>query len=100
MAKSRAAAPPKDYESALTELEAIVADMESGRHGYLLTGQEASLRHYGEARHAVSSHLDRVRTLTSGNAEQESRAAVLDELVKQRMSFRRFLSEYGMEGIR
>jgi len=31
MAKSRAAAPPKDYESALAELEAIVADMESGQ---------------------------------------------------------------------
>ena len=31
MAKSRAAAPPKDYEFALTELEAIVADMESGQ---------------------------------------------------------------------
>jgi exodeoxyribonuclease VII small subunit len=30
MAKSRAAAP-KDYESALAELEAIVADMESGQ---------------------------------------------------------------------
>jgi exodeoxyribonuclease VII small subunit len=31
MAKLRAAAPPKDYESALTELEAIVAEMESGQ---------------------------------------------------------------------
>ena len=31
MAKSRAAAPPKDYESALAELEAIVAEMESGQ---------------------------------------------------------------------
>jgi len=31
MAKSRAAAPPKDYESALAELEALVADMESGQ---------------------------------------------------------------------
>jgi exodeoxyribonuclease VII small subunit len=31
MAKSRAALPPKDYESALAELEAIVADMESGQ---------------------------------------------------------------------
>ena len=31
MAKSRAATPPKDYESALAELEAIVADMESGQ---------------------------------------------------------------------
>jgi exodeoxyribonuclease VII small subunit len=31
MAKSRAAPPPKDYESALAELEAIVAEMESGQ---------------------------------------------------------------------
>lgn len=31
MAKSRAAAPPKDYESALAELETIVAEMESGQ---------------------------------------------------------------------
>ncbi len=31
MAKPRAAAPPKDYESALAELEAIVAEMESGQ---------------------------------------------------------------------
>jgi exodeoxyribonuclease VII small subunit len=31
MAKSRAALPPKDYESALAELEAIVAEMESGQ---------------------------------------------------------------------
>lgn len=30
MAKSRAT-PPKDYESALAELEAIVAEMESGQ---------------------------------------------------------------------
>ncbi len=31
MAKPRATAPPKDYESALAELEAIVAEMESGQ---------------------------------------------------------------------
>ena len=31
MAKPRAAAPPKDYESALVELEAIVGEMESGQ---------------------------------------------------------------------
>ncbi|MFO7541520.1 MAG: exodeoxyribonuclease VII small subunit [Thiobacillus sp.] len=31
MAKSRAAALPKDYESALAELETIVAEMESGQ---------------------------------------------------------------------
>jgi exodeoxyribonuclease VII small subunit len=31
MAKSRATSPPKDYESALAELEAIVGAMESGQ---------------------------------------------------------------------
>ena len=31
MAKSRAAVPPKDYESALAELDAIVSEMESGQ---------------------------------------------------------------------
>lgn len=31
MAKSRAATPPKDYESALAELESIVGEMESGQ---------------------------------------------------------------------
>ncbi|MEQ1661237.1 MAG: exodeoxyribonuclease VII small subunit [Thiobacillus sp.] len=31
MAKPRAATPPKDYESALAELEALVADMEAGQ---------------------------------------------------------------------
>jgi exodeoxyribonuclease VII small subunit len=31
MAKPRAAAPPKDYESALAELEAIASEMESGQ---------------------------------------------------------------------
>jgi len=31
MAKPRAALPPKDYESALSELEAIVSEMEGGQ---------------------------------------------------------------------
>lgn len=41
MAKSRAAAPPRDYESALAELDALVADMEAGQ-----LSLEASLAAY------------------------------------------------------
>lgn len=41
MAKPRAASPPKDYESALAELDAIVADMEGGQ-----LSLEASLASY------------------------------------------------------
>ena len=31
MAKARATTPPKDYESALSELESLIAEMESGQ---------------------------------------------------------------------
>lgn len=41
MAKSRATSPPKDYESALTELESLIGEMESGQ-----LSLEASLAAY------------------------------------------------------
>ena len=61
MAKSRAATPPKDYESALAELEAIVGEMESGQ-----LPLEASLAAY--KRGAVLLHYCR-QQLT--DAEQQ-----------------------------
>jgi exodeoxyribonuclease VII small subunit len=61
MAKSRAATPPKDYESALDELEAIVNEMESGQ-----LPLEASLAAY--KRGAVLLHYCR-QQLT--DAEQQ-----------------------------
>lgn len=61
MAKSRAATAPKDYESALAELETIVGEMESGQ-----LPLEASLAAY--KRGAVLLHYCR-QQLTE--AEQE-----------------------------
>jgi exodeoxyribonuclease VII small subunit len=68
MAKSRAAAPPKDYESALTELEALVAEMESGQ-----LPLEASLTAYKRGaellqycRQQLADAEQQVKTLENG----------------------------------
>jgi exodeoxyribonuclease VII small subunit len=67
MAKSRAT-PPKDYESALAELEAIVAEMESGQ-----LPLEASLTAYKRGaellqycRHQLADAEQQVKILENG----------------------------------
>ncbi|MHB1091982.1 exodeoxyribonuclease VII small subunit [Thiobacillus sp.] len=79
MAKSRAVTPPKDYESALAELEAIVAEMESGQ-----LPLEASLSAYKRGaellqycRQRLTAAEQQVKILENGalqpfNAEQET----------------------------
>jgi len=68
MAKSRAAAAPKDYESALAELEAIVAEMESGQLPLetSLTAYKrgAELLHY--CRQQLTDAEQQVKILESG----------------------------------
>lgn len=66
MAKPRAATPPKDYESALAELEAIVGEMESGQ-----LPLEASLAAY--KRGAVLLHYCRQQL-----AEAEQQVKILE----------------------
>jgi exodeoxyribonuclease VII small subunit len=67
MAKSRAT-PPKDYESALAELDAIVAEMESGQLPLeaSLTAYKrgAELLHY--CRQQLSDAEQQVKVLESG----------------------------------
>ncbi|MDO9467701.1 MAG: exodeoxyribonuclease VII small subunit [Thiobacillus sp.] len=79
MAKSRAT-PPKDYESALTELEAIVAEMESGQ-----LPLEASLAAYKRGaellqycRQQLAAAEQQVKILENGSL-QPFRTDVTDE---------------------
>lgn len=67
MAKSRATSPPKDYESALAELEAIIAEMESGQ-----LPLEASLTAY--KRGAVLLHYCRQQL-----SEAEQQVKILED---------------------
>ncbi|MFP5418703.1 MAG: exodeoxyribonuclease VII small subunit [Gammaproteobacteria bacterium] len=71
MARSRAATPPKDYESALAELEAIVGEMESGQ-----LPLEASLAAYTRGavllnycRQQLTEAEQQVRVLENGSLQ-------------------------------
>lgn len=71
MAKSRAAPPPKDYESALTELEAIVAEMESGQlpleASLVAYKRGAELLHY--CRQQLADAEQQVKILENGTLQ-------------------------------
>ena len=71
MAKSRAATPPKDYESALAELESIVGEMESGQlpleASLAAYKRGAELLHY--CRQQLSEAEQQVKTLQNGTLQ-------------------------------
>ena len=71
MAKSRAAVPPKDYESALAELDAIVSEMESGQlplEASLTTYKRgAQLLHY--CRQQLAEAEQQVKILENGTLQ-------------------------------
>ncbi|OZA30162.1 MAG: exodeoxyribonuclease VII small subunit [Hydrogenophilales bacterium 17-61-9] len=71
MAKSRAATPPKDYESALAELESIVGEMESGQlpleASLAAYKRGAVLLHY--CRQQLSEAEQQVRILENGTLQ-------------------------------
>jgi exodeoxyribonuclease VII small subunit len=71
MPKPRAFAPPQDYESALAELDALVADMEAGQ-----LSLEASLAAYRRGaellafcRRQLAAAEQQVRILEDGNLQ-------------------------------
>ena len=71
MAKPRAATPPKDYESALAELEAIVGEMESGQlpleASLAAYKRGAELLHY--CRQQLSEAEQQVKILQNGTLQ-------------------------------
>lgn len=80
MAKPRAAVPPKDYESALAELESLVGEMESGQ-----LPLEASLAAYKRGaellqycRQQLADAEQQVRILENGTL-QAFRTDAVDE---------------------
>lgn len=71
MAKSRAATHPKDYESALAELESIVGEMESGQlpleASLAAYKRGAELLHY--CRQQLSEAEQQVKILQNGTLQ-------------------------------
>ncbi len=71
----------------LTEIEATLSttrDAESAGRGYVITGAETHLDDYAQARARASEHLQRLRALTAGNAEQQRHLPLLERLINVR----------------
>lgn len=72
----------------LTAVSATMTDAETGMRGYVLTGQAAFLEPYDLARQTIATHLQRLRSLTSDNPEQQRRLQELDRLVENQFEAR------------
>jgi len=58
-----------------------IKDTETGQRGYLLTGDEAYLEPFTSGRAALDGELERLRSLTAGNPDQQQRLDRLRGLV-------------------
>ncbi|HSP79822.1 MAG TPA: methyl-accepting chemotaxis protein [Myxococcaceae bacterium] len=73
----------------LVELErvlSLIKDADAGHRDYLLTGNEASLEPYRQARSGLSRELALLRESLSGNTEQLQHLESLETLVEQMMA--------------
>jgi len=61
----------------------LMIDMETGERGFLITGKEAFLETYEEAKKAYKSTMDRVKDLVSDNPAQVKLLEEIDTLVKK-----------------
>ena len=75
--------------TARAELETLVSfvkDAETGERGFLITSDWSYLGPYDVARASVSSHLERLRGLTTDNPKQQANVAALDRLIQRRLA--------------
>ena len=72
----------------LEELEVTlssVADAQTATRGYIITGQEAFLEPYQSAAPGVRTHVDRLKSLTADNPDQQRRVAMLRSTVAEKL---------------
>jgi signal transduction histidine kinase len=81
---TRREAHAKDVTAATLRLEKLVLDLETGVRGYILTGEDAFLKPYREARQQLDSgRLREFERLASTNPEQGRRARNLTTAIRQ-----------------
>ena len=76
--------------SNLEETIALIADVEAGQRGYIITGEEEFLEPYNAALSAsdgIGSHLQELRQLTRDNPAHQQRLDMLDSLVAEKLAF-------------
>lgn len=75
-------------QNVLAELEATastVADAQTATRGYIISGQEVFLEPYQTAVPEVRVHLDRLKSLTSDNRDQQRRLAMLEVAINEKL---------------
>ena len=76
----------RQQRSGLADLRGLLQDAETGQRGYLLTGEDAYLQPYEDARGKVSAQLDRVRQLFRDEQSQVGAADRLSAIVNDKLS--------------
>ncbi|HEX3106337.1 MAG TPA: response regulator [Terriglobales bacterium] len=75
-------------QNVLAELEATasnVAEAQTATRGYIITGQDVFLEPYQIAVPEVRIHLDRLKSLTSDNTDQQRRLAMLEIAINEKL---------------
>src|SRR5690242_4129865 len=65
---------------------ATLTDAEAKQRAYLLTGDEQFLRDSQNAQTQIKGWIEKVRTLTADNPEQQRRLAGLEKVITQRLA--------------
>ena len=74
----------------IDETLGLLANVEAGQRGYIITGEEQFLEYYDAAislNNGISQHLQELRQLTSDNPNQQQRLDLLDPLVTEKLAF-------------
>ncbi|MBX2990202.1 MAG: PAS domain S-box protein [Bacteroidetes bacterium] len=74
----------------LAEVSALLSsikDMENASRGYIITNEKELLVEYRASVLEITHYVDRIRSLTKDNPEQQKRIGTLDSLIQRRVEF-------------
>lgn len=83
----------------LDNVMAVLKDAESGQRGFIITGDEKYLVSYNTAEEKTNNLIEKVKTLTSDNAEQQTDCDRLLEVAGQRLRYLGTLVERKRAGL-
>lgn len=79
----------KHTQEVLYEFEQVLVscvDAETGERGYIITGNESYLEPYDRSKNELSAHIEKIKTLTVDNPEQQQNISVIHTKAKAFMA--------------
>ncbi len=86
LASSRLVTHTNQVKQVLTDLMAMISDLETTQRGYIITGDKRFLRNSESTRMLVQEALGELRRLTSDNSSQQDNLAQLTPLVQEKLA--------------